>query len=59
MAKFIYDERTDTFVTPEEYYHDDTPYDYEEDNCGFVFVGIFSDDSEETDELRAMYGWDY
>lgn len=54
MARFIYDERVDAFVTPEEYYRDDTPYEDEE---AFVFIGCFAD--EEDDEWREMFGWDY
>ena len=54
MARFIYDERVDAFVTPEEYYRDDTPYEDEE---AFVFIGCFAE--EEDDEWREMFGWDY
>lgn len=57
MSRYIYDERVDAFVTPEEYYRDDTPYDDENDDCDFNFVGIFAD--EEEDELRDLFSWDY
>lgn len=58
MSRFIYDGRLDAFVTPEEYYRDDTPYDYdnEVDECGFAYYPSVEEDE---DELRDLFSWDY
>ena len=44
MSRFIYDERVDGFVTPEQYYHDD------EVEVDENFDWVFGLDSEEEDE---------